>query len=378
MKFLKSFVVFSALTGLMAAGSVYAAVGGGATIHNAASLTFSGGQVTAQVNVMVRTIGTPPTFIAGDIDANSGDAVTVNYQIISNSNGADTYDLDVDSNDSNVSAPSSLSILPLSIDLGGSITSRPSTVGSIYIAAGSQTHLSGGDVVRMNLGGTDYFYTLAAVIPGTPAFTVGNTTTPEVATQLQLTPLNAAPAILNGNIPVGTQVGEVGEFVVALTAGDPTTPGVDGEHELEISGTTGEPGPGGPGDVISFTDPVPVVVTVLSGDATLVKEARNITVDPGSAFATTGVTARSGDVIEYRLTAGTVANLDVTVATLTDSIPEHATYVADSTTLNAVPVADVAGTSALVGGMPINSPGGAAGEILDGETAVIIFQVTVN
>jgi hypothetical protein len=45
--------------------------------------------------------------------------------------------------------------------------------------------------------------------------------------------------------------------------------------------------------------------------------------------------------------------------TLRDLVPANTTYVAGSTTLNGAAVADVAGGSPLVSGMPINPPGGA-------------------
>jgi uncharacterized repeat protein (TIGR01451 family) len=83
-------------------------------------------------------------------------------------------------------------------------------------------------------------------------------------------------------------------------------------------------------------------------------------------------------VLEYRLTASTIPGETVTGASLTDTIPEFTTYVTASTTLNGVPVADIGADSPLLGGLPTNSPGGAAGEILDGETAIVTFQVTVD
>ena len=98
----------------------------------------------------------------------------------------------------------------------------------------------------------------------------------------------------------------------------------------------------------------------------------------GGAFATSGVTARTGDVLEYRLTAGTIPTETITGAVITDSIPEFTAYVPNSTTLNGNPVADVGPNSALVGGLQVNSATGAAGEIVDGETAVVTFQVTVQ
>ncbi|MDF1629833.1 MAG: hypothetical protein P1U78_08565 [Alcanivoracaceae bacterium] len=366
-----------ALAALSTTGHALATTGGGATIHNAATMTFgTGQQVTASVDVEVRTIGAAPTITSETVVANAGDSITVNYTITGNSNGSDIYDLTVSTNDTDVGAPSSLTITPPQVTLAGSITSRPSQAGTIFIAAGSEDNLTPGDTVRINIGGTDYLYTVGSVTPGTPASTAGNTTTPETPTAVALTPQASAPAIIAGNVPVGTQVGEVQTFTVELDAGSPLTPGTPGEHEIVIDGTTAAPGPGGPGDVITFDNIGGGTVTVLSGDATLTKEVRNVT--DGGAFATSGVTARTGDVLEYRLTAGTIPTETITGATISDSIPEFTAYVPNSTTLNGNPVADVGPNSALVGGLQVNSPTGAAGEIIDGETAVVIFQVTVQ
>ena len=101
----------------------------GATIHNAASLTFSGGQVTDSVDVEVATLGTLPTISSVDVDANAGETVNVTYTLTSNSNGVDTYTLDVDTDDTGVSAPASESVNPTSIILGASITSDSSVAG---------------------------------------------------------------------------------------------------------------------------------------------------------------------------------------------------------------------------------------------------------
>ena len=66
-------------------------------------------------------------------------------------------------------------------------------------------------------------------------------------------------------------------------------------------------------------------------------------------------------------------------STMADAIPANTTYVAGSTTLNGVAVADLAG-----GVMPfataaaVNSSGQAAGVIAFGATATVAFQVTIN
>ena len=364
---------------LSGSAAVMAATGGGATIHNAATLTFSGGQVTSSVDVAVETIGSAPTFtVSGNQSANPSQTASLTYTITSTSNGSDVYGLAVNSTDTDVGAPANLQITPPTITLGASITSRPSDAsGNVFIAAGSENNLDVGDRVRITIGGTDFVYEITSLTPGTPAFTVGNTTTPEVPTAFQVTAVTpGAPPISAPNVPAGVQIGEVGTFVVDVTAGTPTTPGTDGSHEITISGNTSATGPGGV--PVPFSDTLAGTVTVLSGEATLVKDVRNVTT--GGGFATSGVSARTGDVLEYRLTAGTVPGNAVTGAQLEDFLPEFTSYVANSTTLNGNPVADAGGTPFPLdeGGLPINSPTGVAGEIVDGETAVILFQVTVD
>jgi uncharacterized repeat protein (TIGR01451 family) len=371
----------AAIASLSMTGSVFAATGGGATIHNAASLTFSGGQVTDSVDVEVATIGTLPTITSVDVDANAGETVNVTYTLTSTSNGVDTYTLDVSTNDTNISAPDSSSVNPTSVILGASITSASSVTGTpdgaIRIPAGSETGLTVGDTVLL-AGGK---YTISAVTLGSVASTTGNTTTAEVATRIFLTPIGAAPAIIAGNIAAGTQVGEYKDIVVTVVAGNPTTPGTDGSHEIGLEVTAAELD--GAGGVVTTTNTSGSTITVLSGNGTLIKEVRNETTNSGGAYATSGVTARTGDVLEYRLTVGTVGTTspadDLTAAVLADTIPPYTSYVPNSTTLNSNAVADPsAGVSPLEGaGMSVDSDG-TAGEVVAGNTAVVIFQVTVE
>ena len=371
--------IISAAALLLAASAGWAATGGGATIHNAATLTFSGGQVTDWVNVEVRTIGSAPNIAVdnANVDTNAGDTGTLTYTVTSTSNGSDDYSLAVNSTDTDVGAPG-LTITPPVITLGASITSQASDAsGNVYIPAGSEDDLVVGDQVRINIGGIDYVYEIATLTPGTPASTTGNTTTPETPTVLTFTIVTpAAPVIGAGDVPAGTQIGELLEVVVEVTAGTPDTPGTDGSHEIELSGTTSAPGPGG--TPVTFTDGNASTITSLSGDGTLTKEVRNVTTS--GSFATSGVTAGTGDVLEYRLTAAPVAGQNLSGAVITDSIPQYTTYVDGSTTLNGAAVPDAGGTNFPLdeGGLTVNSPGGAAGDVLDGESAVVIFQVTVD
>ena len=370
----------ASLSGLaFVVSGAHAAVGGGATIHNAATLSFSGGQVTASVQVVVDTIASAPVFTVDqpNIDVFAGDTANYVYTITSTSNGSDTYSLVLGTTDVDVAAPSAVNISPANVVLGASISSQASDAsGNVFIPAGSESDLSVGDLVVLNLTGSDYVYEIATLTPGTPASTTGNVTTPETPTSLTLTAVTGgAPAIGAGTVPLGTQIGERQELAVAVTAGTPASPGTDGVHTIAITGATTATAGGG---VVNFSDGLAATTTVVSGNGTLTKEVRNVTA--GGGYASSGVTARTGDVLEYRLTAAPIAGNTLNTAVIEDTIPLYTQYVANSTTLNGAAVSDAGATLFPLdeGGLTVNSPSGAAGEITDGETAVVIFQVTVD
>lgn len=360
----------------------HAAVGGGATIHNAATLSFSGGQVTASVQVTVDTVASPPVFDVDftNIDVFAGDTANYVYTITSTSNGADTYSLVLGTTETDVSAPGATSISPTSVVLGASITSQASDAsGNVFIPAGSESDLQVTDLVVIDIGGSDYVYEIDSLTPGTPASTAGNVTTPETPTTLTLTGVTpGAPAIGAGTVPLGTQIGEQQSLAVDVTAGSPTIPGTDGDHTLEITGNT--TALDATDSVVNFSDGLGVTTTVLSGNGTLVKEVRNVT--DGGGFATSGVSAITGDELEYRLTAAPLAGNTLNLSVIEDTIPAYTQYVPSSTTLNGVAVTDNPGPATPFpldeGGLTVNSPGGAAGVIVDGESAVILFRVTVD
>ncbi|MBA3581949.1 MAG: DUF11 domain-containing protein [Gammaproteobacteria bacterium] len=93
----------------------------------------------------------------------------------------------------------------------------------------------------------------------------------------------------------------------------------------------------------------------------------------------------SGDVLEYVIVANNISNEDAVNVTFSDQIPANTTYVANSTTLNGVAVADVAGSSAVSNGILIRPASvGVAGSMPADplanpiNSAVIRFRVTVN
>ncbi len=372
---------FASLSSLaFVVSAAHAAVGGGATIHNAATLTFSGGQITASVQVTVDTLASTPVFSVDqtNIDVYAGDTANYLYTLTSTSNGSDTYSLTLATTDTDVTAPGALNIAPAALVLGASITSASSDAsGNVFIPAGSESALQVGDQVVINLAGSDHVYEIASVIPGTPASTAGNITSAEIATRLTLTPISAgAPTIVAGTVPLATQIGERGSIAVAVTAGSTTSAGTNGTHLIVISGST--TATDAIGAVINFTDALAATTTVLSSDGTLSKQVRNVT--QGGAFASAGVTAKTGDVLEYRLLAATVPGVTLNAAVIEDNLPAYTQYILNSTQMNGSAVAD-AGTTPFPldeGGLSVNSPSGIAGQIVDGETAEVLFQVTVD
>lgn len=381
------------LVGIMVAGLVFtpsalAATGAGATIHNVTTVSYDGFAATTSVDVTVSTLAAAPQ-ISVDSTAQTvvaGGTATYNYTIVNNSNGLDSFSVTAASVDAGMTGPPGLDLNSsgtpsTSFTLGASIASVASDAsGNIYIPAGSEAGLGVGDEIAINGVGV---YTIATLTPGTPASTVGAITTPEAPTRLTATPVGASPAIGAGTVAVGTQLGERAAFPLVATANTPSVVGVDGTHTVNLSGTTTATDAGGA--VVSYATSAgsanETVTTVTSASVTLIKEVRNVTT--GTGFASSGGTLQSGDILEYRITAtpipggGNLANSQIV-----DEVPNNTTYVPGSTTLNGAPVPDGAGstlpTTFANGGLQINSPTGAAGVLVDGESAVLIFRVTVD
>src|SRR5438093_1788864 len=92
-----------------------------------------------------------------------------------------------------------------------------------------------------------------------------------------------------------------------------------------------------------------------------------------------------GDTLRYTITVKNIGNADAVNMTLRDAVPANTAYVAGSTTLNGAAVADVAGVSPLVNGMPINSPANPTPGSMPADAssnpanvATITFNVVVN
>jgi len=111
----------------------------------------------------------------------------------------------------------------------------------------------------------------------------------------------------------------------------------------------------------------------------VLKSSQDMTGDPSMLMA--------GDVLRYTITVKNVGNENATGVTLRDLIPANTNYVADSTRLNGLPVADSpAGTSPLESGLAVNAPEDTTAGSMRADTnpattsnvATITFDVRIN
>lgn len=368
---------------------------GGATIHNAATLSYAGGSTAAAVNVSVQTVAALPTVVKSTADQSVASYGTADYSftVTSNSNGSDAFALTLGSSDANTSGTPTLSFLngtiPVtSILLGASVTSQASGVGIVYIPAGSQANLSVNDVV--SIGGN--LYTITAVTAGTVASTTAGVTTAEVPTSVALTPVGAAPAITAGSVPAGVQVGEQVTLTQRVVASAPSNAST-ATHTVSFTATsTATDLAGSTVSYLSGSNGTNTITTVILAQTSLAKLVRNVsraTGNPGSGgvacgadtFFVSGVTVKTGDTLEYCLLASVATGQpNLTGAKLADPVPPFTSYVASSTKLNGTVVPDVSGSTPLaqVGGMDVNSAGAPAGTIVGGGNATVVFSVLVQ
>ncbi|MCO1334424.1 isopeptide-forming domain-containing fimbrial protein [Microbulbifer sp. OS29] len=93
-----------------------------------------------------------------------------------------------------------------------------------------------------------------------------------------------------------------------------------------------------------------------------------------------------GDVLRYTIAITNMGGVDALEVALTDQVPANTTYVAGTTTLNGVAVADNGGGNSLLdSSLPVSSgdltpplPGASEGVITSAQTATVTFDVMVN
>ncbi|WP_158085374.1 T9SS type A sorting domain-containing protein [Niastella vici] len=118
---------------------------------------------------------------------------------------------------------------------------------------------------------------------------------------------------------------------------------------------------------------LPVTGKVKAQTLNLSKSVANI------STAGDGSTASQNDVLQYNIIITNLSASNISNATLYDNIPAGASYVAGSTTLNGVSVADVSGAMpyAISGGL-INAPSFGPGLLGPNVSATITFEVTIT
>ena len=219
----------------------------------------------------------------------------------------------------------------------------------------------------------------SAVLPG--AASDDGTETTEIPITIRLIDAglgDGAPAFAGAD--VGTVAGEVGTFTVDVTA-TVLDPSLDGTATVDTT-------------VASQTVPAAVTTdttttTFQAASLTIEKLVRNVgaalpPIPAGGPYANTA-NGNSLDYLEYEITVTNTGATNATLVTVIDAIPAYTTYIAGSTTLNGVGVADSGGTSPVadVGGLLVDDGVSGPGVIGDVTTApnnvaVVTFQVRID
>ncbi|NNJ51528.1 MAG: DUF11 domain-containing protein, partial [Gammaproteobacteria bacterium] len=135
-------------------------------------------------------------------------------------------------------------------------------------------------------------------------------------------------------------------------------------------------------------DEIREYTSVLTDSVTVLVEAPVLDVQKTVVNMTTGQNpgdnATPGDVLRYTILVNNGGLIDASAVTLTDLVPANTTYIADTVTLNGLPVGQPdGGISPLIAGIDISSsnlppPTVGNGTISAGETATVTFDVLLN
>jgi uncharacterized repeat protein (TIGR01451 family) len=140
-----------------------------------------------------------------------------------------------------------------------------------------------------------------------------------------------------------------------------------------------DPNVNGIADPLVAGDEDPTRVTIVSAPAFVIQKiSTDLTGDPNVLLA--------GETLLYTITVRNVGNADAVNVVLRDAVPPtNTTYVAGSTTLNGVALADIGGLSPLVNGLLIHPPSDPTPGDMPGDpsgsppnTATITFTVVVS
>lgn len=373
-----------ALTVFALPQSAHAILAANTQISNTASLSYNDGTGTqtaaaTPVVVTVALVSAAPSITSGpdQITAYSGTATTTDtFTITAGSNGPDTYTITVPSPTVTNTSGATLTPSVTSVTLGATTVLSNSgatiTVPSDGASDSSVNGIAVGDTVVVN---------------GT-AYTVSGIS--DNATGTSTITLSSDP----GTLTAGTLIAERQSITVTVDPNNISTPGTSVTVENTITVTSGN----GTGPALTCTDTVTNIFT--NGAATLTKYVRNVTAAVtgttpytygSNTYYATGVTGKSGDVLEYVLVANNSGTGSVSASVITDSLPT--TYVTFSgTTVTYVNAGGSTSTPTIAAGDDIavySSPtlsvnvgtgatSSAGGTIGAGETVRVLYQVTIN
>lgn len=409
------------------AGNAHAVTPANALLTNQATLTYTGNasgiQASVSVEVQLVTAGVTAIVAPIDVTLTEGQAYSDTFIIQSNANGPDSYDItgtvtDGDADITGEDTSVTFTTLASTFTLGASaLAAAVSTSDATFTVPGDGTNdgevngLAAGDFFVLN----GKYYQIESV-----AENAGDPTQPATIT-IDTTPTGPAALTFEtsiaDNLTLGEGVYEFVSFTADLdTVGTQTTPGTEGEIELNLNITNGETGQDFDPDTGQTTADARVVITVVRVEFD--KYVRNVTADNDgtrNSFegdCTTGggetvtyqtedyyltegtcvVEVLPADTLEYYLRIKADDNADIAGGVVSDDLPDFTTYAATTTKLNNQAVDDEGG-----GGFPLDSgadDGGlliqddaataqaagaeGSGDVTQAETAHVVYQITVD
>ncbi len=361
-----------------------------ARLTNTASIDFdgNGAPITAEVTVTVQLVTAAPTLVttpSATANVTSGGQYQVTYEVISNANGNDDYDVTFAQTNNNLSGTTAAGAAPNPVtDLGatafvvdGTASDTILTVPSDGNSGDSQVNgIAVGDVVR--IAGTDYDVTsITDNGPGSPTSTI-------------TIDLEGVPT---GGLAAGTSVGdpiqEVQSFTVTIAnVGTPTGAAtIDLTTTVEVDDTPAQ------------NDSFAVTITVL--DVTFTKYVRNVTTPANNVgtvdisvntdgiagdedfYSDTGdVLVDPGDRIEYLLVIEAPSGgSPINNVIVSDTLPAFTAYNTGSTQtgLASGSLSSLGDDAGPGGEFPIEPADTEnVGNIPAGDTLYVVYQVDVD
>lgn len=386
------------ILGLMfAAGQAFALTPANTALTNEARLVYDGNPVgiTSSVTVTVQLVPAAVSIAAtqpapsASVSRAENQAYTETYFVQTNANGPDSYTIAAaytNTNDITGEAAPTTSIA--TVTLGATASSVAALAAATAISVPSDGTGAGGNtpVNEIETGDTVVINGAVYVVASTVDNATGNST------------INLATGLL-APMAVGDGIFEYSSFTTDVTDVGVQNPGTVFILELQTTVTSDT----APNPVFTFDVDINVVTITINkfvrnetaGACVTVGcgVAAQVVYDAGSGNNTyydQGVEAAPGETLEYLLVITTTA-AGISTAVITDVLPEFTSYVAASTTLNAIAVDDEAGPPVF----PLDSGADNGGLLIDdnlarvagtegtgtigtAETVRVAYQVTVD